>query len=483
MSTFSEQVSAALDTSDAQEAGHRVHQVVAQELRNLDPTATTEITGYFNHSYVPDLVMQWGKGRDAFERPVFLRHSLRSSRASGALTDFDRKDRAAFYLSLALDEPEAETARVRNHAREHRDSRVLVTTVPALDDLSPATTTPDPVLGLVRSSIVRSAKGAILGSDADNLVLPRDRQIEQQELDAFSETVSSVFTEDAVLRINRVFGIVEQALADEPSVEELLLSGRLTESEIRELVPYLLSLEGVTRDRDFWVALAQLIDLTAIERMWSQFAGLDLTPLASAASGLWRAKRVLLSIRAEAIGDDSFDRTPRWLVAGNLLSAEVGNWRLTFANKAQKMKTSNRGLTAARWEDLLPSLQTYTVTAVDLRGVTTRSQYGAQESTQDMKQRVAAFIENADDSFHLPSVTVATGVGDERSEITADFTEMMLDAKPDADLAVLTRAALEILGYRYPTDGEEIDALFAGGPLPNDDVSPGEGESEQDATN
>jgi hypothetical protein len=470
MSTFVEQISAALDTSDAQEAGRRVHQVVAQELRSLDPTATTDITGYFNHSYVPDLIMQWGNGREAFERPVFLRHSLRSGRASGDLADFDRNDLTAFYLSLAPEEPEDETQRVRARAREHRESRVLVTTVAALDDLTPTTATPDPVLGLVRSSIVRSAKGAILGSDVENLVLPRDRQITQAELDAFSETVSSVFTEDAVLRINRVFGIVEQALADEPSLEALLLSGRLSETEIRELVPYLLSLEGVTHDRDSWVAVARLIDLAEIERMWNQFADLDLTPLASAASGLWRAKRVLMSARSEAIDDEDFDRTPRWSVTGNLLSAEVGNWRLTFANKAQKLKTANRSLTTARWDDLLPSLQTYTVTAVDLRGVTTRSQYGAQESTQDMKQRIAAFIETADDSFHLPSVTVATGVGDERSEITADFTEMMLDAKPDTDLATLTHTALAILGYRYPTDEADVTALLAGTPLREDEA-------------
>lgn len=466
MSTFAEQVLAALDTSDAQDAGYRVHQVVAREMRSLDPTARTEITGYFNHSYVPDLVVQWGQGREEFERPVFLRHSLRSSRASGDLESFDRADLTAFYLSLAPDEPEEETRQVRARANEHRGSRVLVTTVPALADLTPEAQRPDPVLGLVRASVVRSAKGAMVESDVENLVLPRDRQIQQGELAAFSETVSSVFTEDAVLRINRVFGIVEQALAHQPSVEALLLSGRLSETEMRELVPYLLSLEGVTRGRDFWVAFAQLIDLTEIERMWSHFADLDLTPLASAASRQWRAKRVLMSVRAEAIDDDDFDRTPRWSVRGNLLSAEVGNWRLTFANKPQKLKAANRNLAPARWDDLLPSLQAYTVTGVDLRGLQTKSQYGSQQSTQDMKRRIAAFIDTADDSFHLPSVTVATGVGDERSEITADFTEMMLDAKPETDLETLTRVALTILGYRYPANEADLTALLAGTGLP-----------------
>ncbi|MGW7535070.1 hypothetical protein [Amycolatopsis sp. NPDC054798] len=481
MSTFAEQISAALDTTDAQEAGHRVHQVVAQQMISLDPTAKPEITGYFNHSYMPDLVIQWGKGkgkgREVFERPVFLRHSLRSSRASGDLANFDRNDLTAFYLSLAPEEPEAETQQIQARARERRASRVLVTTVPALGDLVPITGRPDPVLGLVRSSIVRSARGALVESDVEKLVLPRGRQIEHEELTAFSETVSSVFTEDAVFRINRVFGIVEQALAGTPSVEALSLSGQLSETEIRELVPYLLSLQGVTRNRDFWVAVARLIDLAEIERMWSQFADLDLTPLASAASGLWRAKRVLMSARSDAVDDDDFDRTPRWAVTGNLLSAEIGNWRLTFANKAQKIKAANRGLAPARWDDLLPSLQPYTVTAVDLRGVTTKSSYGSQESTQDMKQRIAAFIETADDSFHLPSVTVATGVGDDRSEITADFTEMMLDATPGTSLETLTRTAITVLGHRYQTDEADVTALLTGAAMPEDGAN---GDSSED---
>lgn len=176
-----------------------------------------------------------------------------------------------------------------------------------------------------------------------------------------------------------------------------------------------------------------------------------------------------MSLRSDAIDDEDFDRTPRWSVTGNLLSAEVGNWRLSFANERTKMKTADRDLLPARWEDLLPSLESYTVTAVDLRGVTTKSQYGSRESV-DMKQRIAAFIESANDSFHLPSVTFTTSVGDEAGEITANFSEMMLDAAPDTDLATLTHAALTVLGYRYPTDDADVDALLAGTALADEDV-------------
>jgi len=87
-----------------------------------------------------------------------------------------------------------------------------------------------------------------------------------------------------------------------------------------------------------------------------------------------------------------------------------------------------------------------------------------------MKQRIAAFIQTADDSFHLPSVTVATVVGDERSEITADFTQMMLGAKPDTTPPPLTRTALTVLGYRHPIGQADVTILLAGSALPEGEV-------------
>lgn len=41
--------------------------------------------------------------------------------------------------------------------------------------------------------------------------------------------------------------------------------------------------------------------------------------------------------------------------------------------------------------------------------------------------------------------------GKQASEITADFTEKMLDARPDTNLATLARTALAVLSHRYPT--------------------------------
>ena len=459
MTDFATRITAALDTFDAAEAGRRVHEVVADEVRELDPTVVPELTGYFNHSFVPDLMLSWKDDKKA-ARPMFLRHSLLSSQASGDFADLGRADKSALFLSLALEEPTDEILADGRKWTTDRRSRAAVTTVPAINELTRATD-PDPVLGMVRASVVRSARGILAEDEVENLVLPRGGQIEPQDLEAFSDTVERSFTEDAALRINRVFGVVEQAVSAEPDLAEVVMTGSLTPTEILELVPYLLSLEGVAENRQFWTEIAGLISLEEIERLWGQLVDLDLTPLASAASGIWRAKRAQLSIRSEVIDDDA-DRTPRWGVTGRLLSAGVGDWRITYAFSQTKIRATGRDGTPARWPDLRPTLEEFTVTGANLSGVVAKNQYDAQEGA-DMKERIDGFIATTDDSFHVPAVTVQVGVGDERAQVEANFSEMQVTAEPHATLADMTRIAVDVLGYRHETPEEEVSELLGDG--------------------
>lgn len=457
--TFEEQVAAALNTNDPNEAGERVHQVVMDEIVRLDPSVKPVVTGYFNHSYVPDIVVEWHDGKTKGERPVYLRHSLQSSRASGDLESLSRLDKSALFMSLSLEEPVEEVRIARAAVQSNIQARSLITTVPALDELTKPLSEPDPVLSVVRASVIRSAKGFIQESDVERIVLPRSRRTDESDLEIFNETVQASFSEEAVYRINRVSTIVEQALAEIPDTSQLFDSGQLSEPELRELIPYLLGLEGVTQSREFWQGIARLISLEVIERHWLDFAELDLTPLAAAASDTWRATRAQLAIRSESIDSEEFDLTPRWGVTGKTLAAEVGNWRITYAHTPTKLKASGRNLVSARWVDLKPALADYTVTGIDLSGVVTQSQYGAVQPA-DMKTRIDTFIEGADDSFHVPGVTVATGTGDDLASVKADFTEMLLVASPSASVATLTQAALDILGYRTPVEAEDVANLL-----------------------
>ncbi|MFB9768197.1 hypothetical protein ACFFOS_27725 [Nocardioides kongjuensis] len=57
-------------------------------------------------------------------------------------------------------------------------------------------------------------------------------------------------------------------------------------------------------------------------------------------------------------------------------------------------------------------------------------------------------------------MTLATSVGEEAASIKADFTEMLLVASPEASVATLAHAALDILGYRSPADDVDVTQLL-----------------------
>lgn len=175
MTTFTQEVRAALDAPDAATARLGVHETVATHLRWLDPSAQIELTGYFNHSSVPDFVLTWeedgteGLGRYPLRRQVFLRHNLQSSRAAGDLNTFARPE-TTVYLSLDAHEPEEEVALARKAAATHPMAGPLMTTVSALEALDPPAGTAGPLLPLVQEVFLRQARGAVFSDDVKALL-------------------------------------------------------------------------------------------------------------------------------------------------------------------------------------------------------------------------------------------------------------------------------------------------------------------------
>lgn len=459
MSTFAEQVAAALDTERAQEAAERVQRVVMAEIAALDPAIEPRPTGYFNHSYIPDVVMEWSDQGKQGQRSLFLRHSLRSSEATGDWEALTTVTDTPMYLSLAPREPAPITRRARR--RTTPESRALVTTVPALDELTEQPDRErDPLLNVVRANLVRSARGLVVGDDVDDLVLPSDRRVEPQDLEAFNASVLRTFTEDGAVRINRVFNIVRAALAPEEQTLafELDWGGVLSDTEVRNLLPYLLTLDGVAENRAFWRRLGAAMTLRQIERLYVPFSDVDLTPLVAACADLWQATRAQLAIRSEVIDDELADRPPTWRMSGRTLTAEVGDWRVHFAWDGKKLRGRKDSL-PARWEDLRPELRPYDVTQVELHGVSRRVTSGSDGSA-DVKGDVDRIIATIEDSFHIPSVTVQVTEDDEPKRLAADFVTMLVHAEPPASLSAVIQVALKILGYRYPVGDADLAALL-----------------------
>ncbi|MEU9323546.1 hypothetical protein AB0D91_06960 [Streptomyces canus] len=69
------EIDSALDHPDPRQAVERVKDVIQRRLLDVYPTARIVRTDFFNHTYVPDLLMTWSSGTRRSERRVYLRAS------------------------------------------------------------------------------------------------------------------------------------------------------------------------------------------------------------------------------------------------------------------------------------------------------------------------------------------------------------------------------------------------------------------------
>jgi hypothetical protein len=74
MSSFTSALRDALLVPNRGESSDAVQHVVINQIRELDPRARIRTTGYFNHSWVPDLLLSWN---DDERRSLFLRFDAR----------------------------------------------------------------------------------------------------------------------------------------------------------------------------------------------------------------------------------------------------------------------------------------------------------------------------------------------------------------------------------------------------------------------
>src|SRR6202042_913538 len=100
MPEFSAALRDALLIDDVETSEDTVRQVVINQIRELDPQAMPRATGYFNHSWVPDLMIRW---RDETDRSVFLRFDVARP---GFLEDLRFADDARSPAFLDIAQPE-----------------------------------------------------------------------------------------------------------------------------------------------------------------------------------------------------------------------------------------------------------------------------------------------------------------------------------------------------------------------------------------
>ncbi|MEU0557455.1 hypothetical protein [Dactylosporangium sp. NPDC006015] len=477
-----ERIRSAMASNNADDIVTGVKQAVAQEVTSLSPDAKIVLTNYFNHSYMPDLVLEWNDAGRRAERPIFLRNDLRPDVTEVEVLSLARQ--APVVLSLtAFNEPSAGPSPLRERAREV--DRILVTDMVSLADMAtpfsaqhpgPYGQDEAPLLRLVQTNLLKGGRGLLTPQDVGRLAQSAappggEGALTEQFLATFQETTDEMFTPDAALRLRRSAQLLRFGLSNEAIEAVTAATGELSDIELRVLIPYLLADETARANTRLWTYIGSMMSLDRLEELGDALGEVDITVLVVPNLETWTAKRAQLVINGSYEGSvdtlparrdvDSeeegvsrpkrtHDGEPFWYISNRLLTADAGPWRLLIASDARRLK-GRIDSAAANWDDISQMISGFALDSVDLRGLSRRIYVGA-EGSGDVSSDVARIRASIDDSFQVTEIHVRRPSDASLAGLSVDFTEMTVTARHGgAPIASLVRAA-ELLAHRHPPD-------------------------------
>lgn len=442
-----------------------VKSAVVAGLEGLDSTADIRTTEYFNHSFVPDIVLTWREGGRESVRNIFLRFSLGSAAAGRDIEALGGFGPVLLGLreepdAAILDEMRAEAAAA---------PEVLVTDIRSLEDIrhrSGRGVTADatgsarqPLLQLVRGNVMRGGRGLFLADSVEVSALTgtgADETDEIASLDAFNAVVRDLFVTDAAARLIRAGQMLRLGISgditdlgsalDEPSA---VIRGSLSEAELLVVLPYLLSRDDVTDDPRYWAYVGEMVSLKRLEDMSDRLVGLDLTRLVTPNLAAWSAARAGVGFNVDSAEDGPAINTDGWRIHGRMLALVAGAWIIHLTNDRRKL-SGRKDSPAAQWTDLADPLSRFSLTAVTLQGLMRRIRLEAERS-DNVYRDVETITSNLDDTFRVPVVEVLDTNDPVGAVVTADFTRMITEARGTASASMLVRVARELLAQARPS--------------------------------
>jgi hypothetical protein len=337
-----------------------------------------------------------------------------------------------------------------------------------------------PLLRLVQANLLKGGRGLLTPQDVERLAQSAappegDAVLTEQFVTTFQEAADEMFAPDAALRLRRSAELLRFGLANEVIDAVTAATGKLSDVELRVLIPYLLADETARANTRLWAYIGSMISLDRLEELGDALVDVDVTALVVPNLETWTAKRAQLVINSSFEGPDgtlSELRTgeasqqhasvperadngeagePFWFISNRLLTADAGPWRLFIASDARRLK-GRPDSAAANWDDISPLVGGFALDAVDLRGLSRRIYVGAEESG-DVGADVARIRASIEDSFQVTEMHIRR-IGDDESSasLNVDFTEMTVTAeRGSAPIASLV-SAVELLAHRQPPD-------------------------------
>jgi hypothetical protein len=265
-----DELEVAFNLEDADESIRRVKDIVSRTLRQADRDVDIIATDYFNHSYVPDLVIEWPRRGANARRQVYLRPT--SDPLEIRLDVKEHASQRPLFIHLSKFEQDgggagSASAEVASLASTAKETRSLVTDVGSFRELSAEGNSA--TSQLLPSSVLRGGVGVLEESQARDTArtvsegfegaMEADREATGRALNAIEEILDPSVAMELSTFFESMWFASGGSPLEFPGLAHDLGSG-LTPTRLRALIEVL-----DQENEEFWRRVGLSIDLSSFE--------------------------------------------------------------------------------------------------------------------------------------------------------------------------------------------------------------------------
>lgn len=448
MSYVTNAVRSALDQHDMDAASTNVKSVVCDELALVDPTAKVHKTEYFNHTYVPDIVLDWD---DREPREVYLRFISVPQRLLADVERIGDSGPIIFDLSLSAqpERTDEEMQRIPVAIREasRRSPRLLVTDGEATQHVRP-NDTKNMVERLVVGNLMRYGRGRLDESAAKNTVAVSRAgyhgaiEAEPDDVKAAVAVAQQMLDSETERRIKRTLQLLWWVGCGAHDEFPITVSDdmELNPSDTRDFLREVFDDNQIIEEDAFWSRLADRLSFDTLVDVGDVQVSANLHRLMGQLAARLELSHVTL--------DDREDRSPpfdqfNWGLENKFLCLYGPNWVCRFTphgNRFSQRKDIGQpiDLTEAGLRSTAYRIEEVQIDEAAREAVLShKATDPAQQLGGSLQDLAAGFADDA------AVRTIAVFLGD--SLLRADFDRMMVSAQPDATVRHMAAFATKIL--------------------------------------
>lgn len=454
MSDLTNSIRQALDATDLLTAATDVKLRVCEELARVDPAAEIRRTDYFNHSFVPDVVVKWASEPP---REVFLRFMG----ADSVQEDLDRIGSSGpvlVDLSAATAPGAREERLLATSVAIESQPSVLITDTEATEHIRPSDST-NLVEHLVVSNVLRAGRGQLTESTAIQAVTEsRAGFVGATDLDANAvqaavEVARSLLSPEVERRVEKSMQLLWWAGGGSPEDFPVTVPDDmvLNPSDTREFLRMMFTDTQLIDDPAFWSRLADRLSFDMLVEAGEVRSSENLNHLMKAL-----ASRIELSHAVIDRHERPFppDDELRWALSDSFLRLVGPDWSCRFTPHGNRFSQRRDEGTAIvldaakeRSEGLFVEEAEISEAARRVHLTRTGVDPAAHRGTS-----LAALTQGFADDARVRSIVVQVGP----NRITGEFDRMLLSSSPDAPVLRMATLATQLLLSMTSDDSEAL---------------------------